>query len=127
VTRRFFFYLIGVGIGIVISILFFGDREIEFAYLPNARTLKHLRSQDLVYSEQAVCLMNCMKITESAFERMFYEGDLDVDFSDSDVKSPCKTYAIDVENSKYLSRLLIDDCDSVSTILTFGPTTCSCN
>lgn len=125
-ARRFLFYLIGVGLGVIASMLFFGDRDIEFAYLPNARTLKHLRTQELTYSDQALCELNCLGMTKSSFEKVFFDGDLDVDFSASDVKGHCRTYLIEVENQSF-ERFNIDDCDSVSTILSIPLTNCPCN
>ena len=71
VVRRFFLYLIGVGLGVIVSIFFFGDRNIEFSYLPNARTLKHLRGQAFQFSEKALCQLNCISMTESSFEQIF--------------------------------------------------------
>lgn len=123
--RRFFFYLIGIGFGIVASMLFFGDRDIDFSYLPNARTVKHLRAQELQFSEKAKCQLNCLGLTESSFERIFKDADLDVDFGSSDVKGQCRTYLIEVEDAKF-SNFNVDDCDSLSTILNVEALNCEC-
>jgi len=125
VLRRFFFYLIGIGFGIVASMLFFGDRDIDFSYLPNARTVKHLRAQELQFSEKAKCQLNCLGLTESSFERIFKDADLDVDFGASDVKGQCRTYLIEVEDAKF-SNFNVDDCDSLSTILNVESLNCEC-
>ena len=123
--RRFFFYLIGIGFGIVASMLFFGDRDIDFSYLPNARTVKHLRAQELQFSEKAKCQLNCLGLTESSFERIFKDADLDVDFGASDVKGQCRTYLIEVEEAKF-SNFNVDDCDSLTTILNVEALNCEC-
>jgi len=125
VLRRFFFYLIGIGFGIVASMLFFGDRDIDFSYLPNARTVKHLRAQELQFSEKAKCQLNCLGLTESSFERIFKDSDLDVDFGASDVKGQCRTYLIEVDDAKF-SNFNVDDCDSLSTILNVETLNCEC-
>jgi hypothetical protein len=125
VLRRFFFYLIGIGFGIVASMLFFGDRDIDFSYLPNARTVKHLRAQELQFSEKAKCQLNCLGLTESSFERVFKDSDLDVDFGASDVKGQCRTYLIEVEEAKF-SNFNVDDCDSLTTILNVEALNCEC-
>jgi len=125
VLRRFFFYLIGIGFGIVASMLFFGDRDIDFSYLPNARTVKHLRAQELQFSEKAKCQLNCLGLTESSFERVFKDSDLDVDFGASDVKGQCRTYLIEVEEAKF-SNFNVDDCDSITTILNVEALNCEC-
>lgn len=124
-VRRFFLYLIGVGLGVIVSIFFFGDRDIEFSYLPNARTLKHLRGQAFQFSEKALCQLNCISMTESSFEQIFYDTDLDVDFGGSDVGGKCRTYLIEVTGQKF-SKFNVDDCDSTSTLLNIDVTDCKC-
>ena len=124
-VRRFFLYLIGVGLGVIVSIFFFGDRDIEFSYLPNARTLKHLRGQAFQFSEKALCQLDCISMTESSFKQMFYDTDLDVDFSGSDVGGKCRTYLIEVAGQKF-SKFNVDDCDSTSTLLNIDVTDCRC-
>ena len=124
-VRRFFLYLIGLGLGVIVSIFFFGDRDIEFSYLPNARTLKHLRGQAFQFSEKALCQLDCISMTESSFKQMFYDTDLDVDFSGSDVGGKCRTYLIEVAGQKF-SKFNVDDCDSTSTLLNIDVTDCRC-
>ena len=124
-VRRFFLYLIGVGLGVIVSILFFGDRDIEFSYLPNARTLKHLRGQGFQFSEKALCQLNCISMTESSFEHIFYDSDLDVDFAGSDVGGKCRAYLIEVTGQKF-SKFNVDDCDSTSTLLNIDVEDCKC-
>ena len=124
-VRRFFLYIIGVGLGIIVSIYFFGDRDIEFSYLPNARTLKHLRGQAFQFSEKALCQLDCISMTESSFEQLFYDTDLDVDFGGSDVGGKCRTYLIEVAGQKF-SKFNVDDCDSTSTLLNIDVTDCRC-
>lgn len=123
--RRFFIYLIGVGLGVIVSLFFFGDREIDFSYLPNARTLKHLRGQAFEISEKALCQLNCISMTERSFEKLFYDSDLDVDFGVSDVGGQCRTYFIQVQEQKF-SKFNIQDCDSTSTILSIDVLSCEC-
>ena len=124
-VRRFFLYIIGVGLGIIVSIFFFGDRDIEFSYLPNARTLKHLRGQSFQFSEKALCQLNCISMTESSFEQIFYDTDLAIDFRASDVGGMCRTYLIEVAGQKF-SKFNVDDCDSTSTLLNIDVTDCRC-
>ena len=124
-VRRFFLYIIGVGLGIILSIFFFGDRDIEFSYLPNARTIKHLRSQTFQFSENVLCQLNCISMTESRFEQIFYDTDLDVDFTRSDVGGNCRTYLVEVTGQKFLN-FIVSDCDSTSTLLNIDVTGCKC-
>ena len=123
--RRFFLYLIGVGFGVIVSIFFFGDRDIEFSYLPNARTLKYLRGQSFQFSEMALCQLDCINMSQSSFEQIFYDTDLDVDFGGSDVSANCSRYLIEVTGQKF-SKFNINDCDSTSILLNIDLTGCKC-
>tara|TARA_B100000900_G_scaffold412744_1_gene435157 strand:- start:885 stop:1265 length:381 start_codon:yes stop_codon:yes gene_type:complete len=123
--RRFFLYLTGVIIGVIISLFFFGDRDIEFSYLPNARTLKHLRGQAFQFSEKALCQLNCITMTENSFEEVFYYTDLDIDFAGSNVGGKCRTYLIELSGQKF-SKFKVDDCDSTSTLVNIDVIDCKC-
>ena len=123
--RRIFLYLVGVGLGVVLSMMFFGDRDIDFSYFPNARTVKHLRAQNFTISEKAMCQLTCLGLNASSFEKVFKDGDLDVDFGASDVDGMCRTYRIEVEDQSYVSFML-DDCDSLSNVLSLETSTCVC-
>ncbi len=123
--RRFFLYLFGVGLGVIVSIFFFGNRDIDFSYLPNARTLKHLRGQAFQFSEKALCQLNCLSMTESSFEQIFYDTDLDVDFTKSDIGGKCRNYLIEVTGQNF-SKFNVDDCDSTSTLLSIDVKECKC-
>ena len=109
----------------IISLFFFGNREIDFSYLPNARTLKHLRGQAFEISEKALCQLNCISMTERSFEELFYDSDLDVDFGASHVGGQCRNYFIRVQEQKF-SKFNIQDCDSTSTILSIDVLGCEC-
>jgi hypothetical protein len=122
--RRIFLYLVGVGLGIAASIMFFGDRDIDFSYFPNARTVKHLRAQNFSISDKAMCQLTCLGLNASSFEKVFKDGDLDVDFGASDVDGMCRTYTIEVEDQSYTSFRL-DDCDSISNVLSLQVTGCT--
>lgn len=106
--------------------LFFGDRDVDFSYLPNARTVKHLRNQNFKISEKAQCQLRCVGMNESSFEKVFRGADLDVNFGDSNVDGHCKTYLIEVDEQKFTS-FTIDDCDSLSTLLNLEIENCNCN
>ena len=117
--------MIGVCLGVIVSLFFFGDRDINFSYLPNSRTLKHLRGQAFEISEKALCQLNCISMTERSFEKFFYDSDLVVDFGASDVGGQCRTYVIQVQEQKF-SKFNIQDCDSTSTILSIDVLSCEC-
>tara|TARA_A100000164_G_C21629705_1_gene640600 strand:- start:350 stop:730 length:381 start_codon:yes stop_codon:yes gene_type:complete len=125
VFRRFLFYLVGVGFGILVSLFFFGDRDIDFSYLPNARAVKHLRSQKFDFSNIALCNLECLGLSPSSFEEMFQTAELDIDFSSSDVQSHCREYHISSEEID-LIKFQIQDCDSTSKLIEIELSNCDC-
>ncbi len=123
--RRLFLYLIGVGLGVILSIFFFGYRDIEFSYLPNARTLKHLRGQSFQFSEMALCQLDCINMSQSSFEQIFYDTDLDVDCGGREVSANYCRYFIECMGLKF-SKFNIDYWDITSTLLNIDVTGCKC-
>ena len=124
--RRISFYLVGVGLGIACSMMFFGDRDIDFSYFPNARVLKHLRAQELVISEKAICQLSCLNMTATSFEKIFKDGDLDINFGDSDTRiDTCKTFLVELDDEKFDS-FTVQDCDSTSTLMSIAIEDCYC-
>jgi len=125
VFRRFSLYLLGVGLGVIVSMFFFGDRDLDFSYFPNARTIKHLRGQEFAVADQALCQLKCVGFTSSSFEKIFNSIELDVDFGASDVSGQCRTYVIEVEDQQF-SKFIMNDCDSLTTLLSVDVSSCEC-
>ena len=43
--RRLLFYVIGIGLGVLLVYAFFGDRDFDYAYGPKARVKKNFRTK----------------------------------------------------------------------------------
>ena len=43
--RRLLFYIIGIGLGVLLVFAFFGDRDFDYAYGPQARVKKNFRTK----------------------------------------------------------------------------------
>lgn len=123
--RRFFIYLVGVGLGIMVSLFFFGDREIDFSYFPNARTLKYLRNQNFAILPHAKCHLDCVGMNIDDFTELFQEASLEVDFGASDIQRHCPKYLINVKGQIF-SSFVISDCDSLSTLSFISGVDCYC-
>ena len=68
-----------------------------------------------------ICFSNA-----SSLEKVFKDGDLDVEFGESDTDGMCRTYTIEVEGQSY-SSFRLDDCDSLSNVLSIEVAGCSCD
>ena len=73
-----------------------------------------------------MCQLTCLGLNVSSFEKVFKDGDLDVDFGASDVDGMCRSYRIEVEDQSYASFIL-DDCDSLSNVLSLETSACVCD
>tara|TARA_B100001093_G_C26834609_1_gene1017767 strand:+ start:392 stop:733 length:342 start_codon:yes stop_codon:yes gene_type:complete len=111
--------------GIIVSLFFFGDREIDFSYLPNARTLKYLRNQNFSILPSLKCHLDCVGMDFNDFKQLFNEANLQVDFQASEIQRRCPKYFIKVEDQSF-SSFVISDCDSLSTLISIEGVYCHC-
>ncbi len=114
--RRFSYFLLGLTIGVLVVNFFFSKKKIEFDYLPNARTLKSIRSKPYIkYSPEALTYMAHHHIDTTQVLSLFYYGK--VNFKKSELKTePCKTYFIEPTDKSAPFSIKVERCDSVSTV-----------
>lgn len=106
--RKILYYLLGVGLGIVMVYFFFGDRDIQCSYFPNDRVLYDLRKKEIVLSTEQ--LAQDSSGLSYALERAR------VDFSRSDIgERECNVYFLDFEES--LKTFVLENCDSTAYLL----------
>ena len=80
--NRLKYYLIGVGLGILLVLAIFKDRNLT-AWTPQNQVLKHLDNV-MIITEIASCQMYCLKIDPAEVQSVISNGK--VNFSDSDVR-----------------------------------------
>jgi|GEM_PF-7076300 len=83
-------YLIGVGLGIVLSIAFFGQRNWT-GWMPGNRVLDRLAAT-YTPDSKGKCLMECHKVSHSDLETLLGSGKVEFDLSNA--KSEPKLYAV---------------------------------
>jgi hypothetical protein len=127
--QRLFRYLTGVGIGLVLVLLAFGNRSCT-DWMPNKRVLKRLSETELIVSSYARCKMDCMGLGNEEIKLLLANGD--VDFKMSDTKSSPLKYRVNVQRenkSTYWMEFLA--ADSTSTIVEVNldgfSANCECN
>jgi len=97
--RRLRTYLIGVGLGLLIVYLIFGDRELN-SWTPQKRILTAIDSSDVTISERAICQLTCLKMNKADWEKVQHNAS--VNFSESSTKKkPCPVYKLE---SNYLDN-----------------------
>lgn len=126
--RRLRTYLIGVGLGLLMVYIFFGDRDIS-SWTPEGRVLTTIDSSTMIISERAKCQMMCLELNDSAIYKI--QDFASVNFSESSTrKKPCPVYKLESTWKEKKYKLIWEVCENaeevtLSSILKEGKK-CSC-
>lgn len=91
--KRFLWYLLGVGLGSIMVMVLFGDRDIQCAYFPNDRVLYDFRKKRLVIDQEQMQQLASMQLDTAAVRQMLWHGTVDFEASKTQIDS-CKEYTI---------------------------------
>lgn len=112
--RRFRLYLLGVGLGLILVMIFFGSRDWT-SWTPESRVLTAIDSSSVELSERAKCQLRCLNLEQADLTKIQANGK--VDFSESNVEAkPCPVYRI---NSRFKERdyqLIWEVCESAEEV-----------
>jgi|ETNmetMinimDraft_22_1059887.scaffolds.fasta_scaffold64230_2 hypothetical protein len=91
--KRFFWYVIGLGIG-SIFLWFIVDKKtdgkgVDFCYLPNCRVIKDLRNAEVIEGQDSLKIANLLENASINFKRS------------EPRKKPCREYLIENEGVEY--------------------------
>lgn len=126
--RRLRTYLIGVGLGLLMVYIFFGDRDIS-SWTPEGRVLTTIDSSTMIISERAKCQMMCLELNDSVIYKI--QDAASVNFSESSTrKKPCPVYKLESTWKEESYKLIWEVCENaeevtLSSILKEGQK-CSC-
>lgn len=91
--RRFRLFLIGVGLGLILVMVFFGSRDWT-SWTPESRVLTAIDSSTVSISDRAACQMACLQLSEEQFLKI--KTSSSVNFKESNVKAkPCPVYRLE--------------------------------
>jgi len=116
-AKRFFFYFGGFALGLVLLYLFVGGSgaSCDYAYGPNARTLKNIRIKERVYSEETLINLSNYELDTSAISILLQNGE--VLFSESNTRlDSCRVYVIEGVISKKNLKISVENCEKTATI-----------
>jgi len=112
--RRFLLYFVGVAIGLIAVIFFFGDRSYRFPYMPNDRVLFHFQEHPMEWSERADCQWKGLQGDSVLLHGFLYEGD--VDFGRSQVrKVEYRTYVVKHRDDDLW--MILEDRDTLAIVM----------
>ncbi|MDZ7848675.1 MAG: DUF4258 domain-containing protein [Owenweeksia sp.] len=86
--RKLMYFLLGTGLGVLLVIFIFGDRDIECSYFPNDRVLYDLRKKEMRISGQARQMMDERQLDTAQISMMLLGGEVDFERSDPAMKIP---------------------------------------
>lgn len=116
-VQRLGYYLGGFAIGLIILMFFLNGKDASCDYGPNARTVKNISSKPFSYSTDAQTFIDNQSLDSVTVINLVKYGS--VDFSKSKTKlDSCKIYHIDNSYKEREIELTIQNCDSLSTVLT---------
>lgn len=107
--RRFRLFLVGVGLGLILVMVFFGSRDWT-SWTPESRVLTAIDSSTVSISERAACQMACLQISDE--ELIELKETSSVNFKESNVKAkPCPVYRLDSKSKERDYQLIWEVCE----------------
>lgn len=124
--RRLRTYLIGVGLGLVIVYVIFGDRELN-TWTPEKRIMTAIDSSTVSVSSRAACQLQCLELENKAWVAIQQQAA--VNFSESDTqKEPCPIYRLEYkEEEEYTMIWEVCEADEKVEMLSINKKGVSCN
>lgn len=108
--QRIGYYLGGFALGLIILAFFFNRKRTSCSYGPEARVIKNIKSKNLVYAPSIVPSDTIL------IDEILKNGN--INFSESEPrKKPCSVYLIESDYKDQLTTIIVENCDSVATIL----------
>lgn len=105
--KRLKYYLIGIGLGTFVVLIFFGPRAFQCSYFPNSRTLEEAKFRGLNYSPEAETFLETHGLDTVWVKNQLFKKSKITNFGSAEVKTkPCRTYRADYQND--LSGLNLD-------------------
>lgn len=118
--KRVQVYLIGVGIGLVLSFIIFGGRGCDWT--PTNRVKKRIFSGAIFTSDSLFCQMQCQE-RDSASVYQFIDR-ADVDFSMSETQTEPKVYHLALDGE--VMKVALHDSTSYIQSWEMAASTCEC-
>ena len=119
--QRLRVYLIGVAIGVVLSILLFGGRGCDWT--PTNRVKKRVFSGEIYTSDGLFCQMECQDLDSAAVYEFIDAAD--VDFSLSETQSTPKVYHLSHEGE--VMKIALNDSTSFIQSWELAGQPCDCS
>ena len=99
--KRLRFYSIGLSIGVVLVLLFFGPRAIQCSYFPNSRALEEAKIYPMSFSESAQQTIAAEGIDTIFLKNEIFKKSKVTNLGTDEVReTPCRTYRAEYREEK---------------------------
>ncbi len=112
--RRLLFYIIGIGLGVALVKVFFGERDLDYAYAPQARVKKIFRTKVIDSTSLVQPELDLSK------DSLYYHAVVDgkIKFGESDPrKKPCGEYVLFYSHESYPYLIRLENCADTVRVL----------
>lgn len=125
-AKRFFYFFIGLTIGIVfIYFVLMRGKDFDF-WMPGERVKTELTARTLNFTEKANCQLTCVGLNPDSLQGVINSSK--VNFKKSKVhEKPCKVYILEL--SETTTEMEFSVCDTIVTLNSFVQPgkDCACN
>lgn len=114
--KRVGYYLIGVALGTLMVIFFFGDRDIKCSYFPTDRVLSDLQKKEILLAHPAECPASCLENDSAFFYDAIRRSEIDFGYNQRGTDHTCNEYLLNYQDGEFAHRIYIRNCDSTATV-----------
>lgn len=119
-SQRLKRFLIGIGIGLILSFIFFQDKtDLLTSWLPGNRVIHELTNFTWQQSETMNCYLSCNNLNEEQLKKELV--DANVNFSMSKPREQPRSYAVFIDEEKWMFSIV----DS-TVVINNTPKDCNC-
>lgn len=118
--HRLGYYLGGFAVGLIFLSFFLSGKKTSCSYSPQARTIKNINLKDFQFSDKANITLQTLNLSEDDVIEILKKGK--INFSKSNTKlDSCKQYLIENRMDGLLRTVLVENCESIATVLEINP------
>ncbi|QIE58337.1 hypothetical protein G5B37_01790 [Rasiella rasia] len=114
--QRVAYYGAGFVVGLIILFFFLGGKKTSCDYGFDSRTLKNIRTKEMVFTEASEKSMQMLQIDTTAINYILKKGDVDFSETDRSLDS-CKIYLVHGTAQEKEIEIRIKNCDTKAHVL----------
>lgn len=118
VLRRLGWFGVGAVLGTILVVFFFGDRDMEWSYLPTDRVLTDISRKHWFFNEEVTAQNECMHADSAFYAKVFSESEVDFSFNERGTTQACKDYKLLFTNEQGVHTFIVKNCNDTTATVT---------